>query len=328
MSLLIATDAAVLMEEFLYSEKPRVSKQGYISLEGLIRRVLVWFDAEDIDLLAVNIKDAVRYAAYLSEHRQPDGSPYDTGTMLNYLKVARRFFGYLVKTERLTTNPFAELRYPRMSNHLCRNTLTEAQMGRLLHELSNFDCLATPRTRQRRYRVHVIAEFLYASGLRIAEACTIKPEHLDLDSRRVYLPEGKGGKARTAFLTDYAVTVLRRYLATGRAVVLGHYPRLQQDTLFGSVKDRVAAVVNAELTAVCTSLGLPVITTHGFRHSLGTHLLRAGCDMRHIQVILGHDSLQTTQIYTRVDKEDLKRSLDEFHPRQWNPTTETQEAHA
>jgi len=62
-----------------------------------------------------------------------------------------------------------------------------------------------------------------------------------------------------------------------------------------------------------------VITSHGFRHSLGTHLLRSGCDMRHIQVILGHEALSTTQIYTKVDKEDLKKSLDAFHPRRWNP---------
>ena len=93
------------------------------------------------------------------------------------------------------------------------------------------------------------------------------------------------------------------------------------DTLFGADKARVAHVLNAELATICNGLGIPAITSHGFRHSLGTHLLRSGCDMRHIQMILGHEALQTTQIYTRVDKDDLKRSLDEHHPRQFNTET-------
>jgi integrase/recombinase XerD len=131
------------------------------------------------------------------------------------------------------------------------------------------------------------------------------------------LSEGKGGKARTAFLTGYACEVMERYLARGRSLVLGRYPRRHGATLFGADKARVADVVNAELRELCESLEIPVITSHGFRHSLGTHLLRSGADMRHIQAILGHEALQTTQVYTRVDKDDLKRSLDAFHPRQW-----------
>jgi integrase/recombinase XerD len=313
----LSTTSADLLDEFLATERPKVSKQGYTSLQGLTRRMLQWFDNEDLDLFALTISDAVRYQAWLADHRQEDGSAYDCGTIHNYLKTARKFFAFLVATERLGSNPFDHLRFPRLSEHLTRNVLTEAQMGRLLAELGRFAELPDPRQRLRRYRVHVIAEFLYATGLRIAEACTIVGGHLDLEQARVYLPEGKGGKARTAFLTRYAVAVLTRYLATGRQAVLGNYPRDHADTIFGADKARVAAVVNAELDSVCTSLGLPVITTHGFRHSLGTHLLRAGCDMRHIQVILGHEALQTTQIYTRVDKDDLKRSLDSFHPRQW-----------
>jgi len=318
MGYVLSYHSACLMDEFLASEKPKVSLQGYTSLEGLTRRVLTWFDNEELDLRQVGINEAMQFASWIAERQTDEGQPYAVGTVCNYLKVARRFFAFLVLTERIRTNPFAEVRYPRVPQHLSRNVLSEAQMGCLLRELGRFDEAPTWQEMMRRYRVHVIAEFLYATGLRIAEACSLCVHHLDLEHRLVYVPHGKGGQPRTAFLTGYAGEVMSRYLAGGREKVLAGFERQYAHTLFGLHWQRLAAVVNKELALVCQSLGMPAITTHGFRHSLGTHLLRAGCDMRYIQVILGHEALQTTQIYTRVDKDDLRRSLDAFHPRHFS----------
>lgn len=318
MGQLMSAPYADLYDEFLASQKPRVSEQGYASLAGRARRMLAWFDAEEIDPREVTIRDAVRYQAHLAERRTDAGGALATGTVHTYIKAARLFFGHLARTGRIASNPFLELSYPRLPERLSRNGLTEAQMGRLLSHLERFDEEGTRRAALRRYRVHVLAEFLYATGLRIAEACSLTEANLDLDHRLVYVPRGKGGKPRTAFLSSYAADVLRRYLDHGRRAVFGSYPRKHGDTLFGSDKARVASVVNEELAKVCKALELPVITTHGFRHSLGTHLLRSGCDMRHIQAILGHEALGTTQVYTKVDKDDLKKSLDAFHPRRWN----------
>ena len=317
MGYVLSASTADLLEEFLEAEKRRVSTQGYTMLAGTTRRVMQWFDDEELDVAEVRITDAVRFASSLSERLTPEGQPIGVGTMHNYLKVARRFFDYLVQTGRLGSNPFRELRYPRMNDHLSRNVLSEAQMGRLLRELARFDEIGDHREALRRYRVHVLAEFLYATGLRIAEACSLSAANIDCEHRLVYIHQGKGGAPRTAFLTPYAAEVMRLYLESGRALVMGAYARQHEGNLFGAEKDRVAAVVNAELKKVCTLLELPVITSHGFRHSLGTHLLRSGADMRHIQAILGHEALQTTQVYTHVDKEDLKKSLDEHHPRHW-----------
>lgn len=317
MSTILSSDATVLYEAFLEYERPRVSAQGFTTLVGITRRILLWFEDEDLEVGEVKITDAVRFASCLSERSRPDGEPISTGTMHNYLKAARRFFDYLVQTGRLSSNPFRELRYPRRPEHLSRNVLSEAQMGALLRELGRFDELPVWHERERRYRVHVIAEFLYATGLRIAEASSLTAANLDIEHRLVYVPCGKGGKPRTAFLSGYAAEVMARYLATGRKAIMHHFTREHEHTLFGANKARVAEVVNGELRGVCTQLELPVITSHGFRHSLGTHLLRSGADMRHIQEILGHEALQTTQVYTRVDKDDLKKSLDEHHPRTW-----------
>jgi len=317
MGYVLPVATADLLEEFLQAKRPRVSVQGYAALSGRARRMLSWFEIEEIDVLALGIAEALRYQAWLSERLDDEGKPYSVGTMHNYLKTARAFYDYLVTTERVKANPFRELRYPRLPEHLSRNVLTEAEMGALLSELSRFDELPTWYARERRYRVHVLAEFLYATGLRIAEACSLTEVDLDLEGGFVYLKEGKGGKPRTAYLTPYAMAVLTEYLEGGASAIRRNYVRHLGHTLFGANKGRVATVANRELKAVCTKLALPVITTHGFRHSLGTHLLRRGVDMRHIQVILGHEALGTTQVYTHVDKEDLRRSLDAFHPRTW-----------
>lgn len=306
-----------IYDSFLAYQKPRVSAQGYGKLAGNTRRVLRWFEDEEIVLEEAGIGDAVRYQASLSGRVTREGKALSAGSVINYLKTARSLFSWLVTHERIKSNPFLELPYPKSGEHLSRNELSEAQMGCLLSHLARFDEPASLSARLRRYRVHVVAEFLYATGLRIAEAASLVEANLDLSARLVYLPEGKGGKGRVAFLTAYAADVLARYCACGRKAVLGNYDRLHGATLFGADKARLAAVVNGELRLVCETLDLPVITTHAFRHSLGTHLLRAGCDMRHIQGILGHESIATTQIYTKVDKDDLKRSLDAFHPRKW-----------
>lgn len=306
-----------LVEEFLEAEKPRVSAQGFKSINALARQMMRWFDREDVDPLETGIVEALRYQKDLSERTTAQGQKLGIGTMLNHLKAARRFFDYLVMTERIKSNPFLELKHPRQAMHMSQNVLTEAQMGRLLGELGKFDELPFVRSCHRRYRVHVLAEFLYATGLRIAEACGLMESSLDLEHRLVYVAAGKGGRPRTAFLTGYASQVLDQYVRKGRSAVMRNGQN--DESLFGARKDTLVILANKEIREVCQALELPVITTHGFRHSLGTHLLRSGCDMRHIQVILGHQALSTTQIYTRVDKEDLKRSLDEFHPRKWNP---------
>ena len=317
MSYVLSTSTAELLEEFLEAEKAKHSMQGYRNLPGQARCLALWLEDEGLSPEEAGICDAVRYQAWLSQKLGANGKALSTGTMLNYLKAARRLYDHLVNREVVKSNPFRELRNPRMSQHLSRNVLTEAQMGRLLRELGKYDELGRKLERVRRYRVHVLGEFLYATGMRIAEASALTREDLDLAHRQVYVRCGKGGESRTAFLTGYACAVLERYLARGRAAVLKGYARGAKDRVFGAGRRSLIEIVNGELFRVCSALELPVITSHGFRYSLGTHLLRSGCDMRHIQAILGHEALGTTQVYTRVDKEDLKKSLDEHLPRQW-----------
>jgi site-specific recombinase XerD len=281
------------------------------------RRILKWFETEEIALNQAGIQDCIRCKNELGSLTKKDGTSLSVGTVNNRLKAGKSLFKYLASAGEIAADPFREVPYLRMAERISDNVLSEAQMGRLLNHLLEFDGEPSARRRINHYRLHVISEFLYATGLRISEAAALIPANIDPQSRTVFVPEGKGKKARFAFMTGFSTEVMAYYLDQGRKTVLGQGGRKYGQTVFGTHPERLMALVNEGLMKQCRLLGLPVITSHGFRHSLGTHLLHAGCDMRYIQVILGHESLKTTQVYTRVDKDGLKDSLDNFHPRRW-----------
>ena len=303
---------AELYEEYQSWLRPRTSVQGFVSLKNRVLRFLFWLQEQDIDPLCLTVQEAMEYKAVCASRTTRTGTPVSSGCVCNSLVAARSFFGFLVTSGKRESNPFLAVPYPRLGEHISRNVLSVAQMNLLLEKLREFDSAEG-------YRVHVVAELLYATGLRIAEAASLLPQDFDAQGRRIHVRQGKGGKPRTAFLTSYAAAVLEEYLARGRQLILGMYrgPRSQPQTLFCVGHARLRDEINQVLQKVCSALELPVISSHGFRHSLGTHLLRAGADMRHIQIILGHDKLETTQIYTHVDKDEVKASLDAHHPRQW-----------
>jgi site-specific recombinase XerD len=301
---------------YLGYAKMRRSRQAYATIRKITLYVFKWFDGEHIPLKDVTARECIRYKNMLAVKTKQDGTPLSTGTMRNRLKAGKSFFKYLVITNVRAGNPFEGIQYPRLPEHLSRNCLNEAQMGSLLGALKQFGGEACLRARRRRYRCHVLAEVLYATGLRISEAAALRPEHIDIRQRLVTVKAGKGNKDRMAFLTRYAADVLEVYVSYGRKIVVENgYKRSYSGTVFGTHPERLTGFLNGELRRVCGELGLPVITSHGFRHSLGTHLHRAGCDMRYIQMILGHESLSATQIYTKITKDELKQVLDNYHPR-------------
>ena len=312
MGYVLSAPYAQLWEGFLDFEKRKITKSGYIAIKSASFYVVKWLEQQDLLPVEVTVQDALEYKASVANQVNKEGKPITSGTCCNLLKAARRVFRYLVTSGQRESNPFMAVSLPRRPDRINKNVLTEAQMNALLEKLGSFDNVLN-------YKVHVAAELLYATGLRIAEAASLEPKDIDIRQRLVYVRQGKGDKSRSAFLTSYAAEVLERYISYGRQLVLDSYfgPRPQGHTLFCVCRDRLIQEFRPVLRKTCAELEFPVITCHGFRHSLGTHLLRAGCDMRHIQVILGHEQLKATQVYTWVDKDDVKASLDAHHPRQW-----------
>ena len=187
-------------------------------------------------------------------------------------------------------------------------------MGKLLEELAHFDEARPWWKAYKTYRVHVAAELMYSCGLRAAEAAALESADLDLRARTVWVRSGRSGQGRTAFLSSYAAGVLEEYLPR-RDLVFHDYERKYAHTLFGAGYGRLTAVINEVLAETCAHLQLPMITSYGFRTSLGAHLVEAGCDLRHVQLLLGFRNLGSTQTYLRRCKESLKVVVDAAHPR-------------
>ena len=317
MSYTLSEPYASIYEEYLEYVKNLVTEQGYMSLRNRTRKILEWFENENLLLEDATILDALRLKEYLCERTKEDGSCISTGTMINSLKAVRKLYKYLMYTDRIKTNPFEEIDNPRLPNHISRNVLTESQMNCLLDRLKDFNYSENADDCRNRYCCHVYSEFLYSTGLRASEASSLILSNLDLKQRTIFVPCGKGGRQRTAYLTGYAADVLRIYIDNARNKIFYKTYVKQKELLFGLSPSAFEGKINRELRKACTELGIPVITSHGFRHSLGTHLLRSGCDIRYIQTILGHDSIDSTQIYTNVYKDDLRSSIDKYHPRKF-----------
>jgi integrase/recombinase XerD len=234
-------------------------------------------------------------------------------TLINRLK---RFYNYLYREKLILSNAFGQIKKIRSPRKLPKNIVTEEELSKILKYLSEFWKHKNIKDRRRFYKTHVIAELMYSTGLRMNEVRRLKVDDVDIERSVVKITDTKTKRERNAILNEYTCKVLSIYIRKIRDnIFFGNTP--YKDLLFFS-NVNLYMLVNKTLADACKALGIKIITSHGFRHCLACHLLRAGCDIRYIQRILGHKSLSTTQIYTKVDKKDLRFILDKYHPRQFN----------
>ena len=166
-------------------------------------------------------------------------------------------------------------------------------------------------------RDRALLEFLYGSGARISEAVDMTADALDLDARSVLL-RGKGGKQRRVPIGSYASAAVEAYLVRSRPALLakrkaGRVPREVFLNMRGGALSRQSAY--GIVAAASERAGVPDVSPHTLRHSFATHLLEGGADVRVVQELLGHSSVTTTQIYTKVTIDRLREVYAESHPR-------------
>jgi len=227
------------------------------------------------------------------------------------VKALRGFFRHLVRRGLLLLDPTLDLRGPRVPVRLPREIPTSRQMRRLL---SSPDTSTTLGKRDR-----AILELLYGTGLRNAELCALTRGDVDLEKRTVFVRSGKGGKERLVPMGKRAAESLSLYLAS-YADLAGGRPRRELPLFVVKSGRAIGSHVLRKLMRRHL-LGARIdveATPHSLRHACATHLLKGGADIRQIQSLLGHSSLEATQIYTRVETTDLRRMLDRHHPRSRN----------
>jgi site-specific recombinase XerD len=309
----LALYRAFLVEEEARGRRPR----GIDSLRHRTPWFLRFMEEREKLASETSVADAYAYQGSLVERMTQTGKTFSPRSVQSYVEAGRVFCDWLCRAGHALDNPFASIRRVRSPDTVPEGVLTEREMARLLDELGRWDAYTNLRDQRRRYLVHVIAELQYASGLRIAEVAALEERDLDLDRALVQVRDGKKGSQRFGFLNDYAAEVLELYVSVARKLCATDYQGADTGRLFFLDFDRLGHVVNSELKAACARAGVPRITSHGFRHALGYHLLRSGTNLRHIQAILGHKMLKDTETYTKIDVQDVKEVFDACHPRMY-----------
>lgn len=307
----------ILLDDYLKNEALRGHTiQGLRRLRTGLPRFFEYLEEMGLDVRQVRFQEAGGYQKWLIEKgRKKDNVKYRNGTIQWYMRSAVNFYKFLKRKKIIFSNPFLEVRILRGDLKVPRNLLKEKGLSLLLNELSHFEnCKGNMISKITRYKAHVACELMYASGLRSSETANLRVSDIDFDNSLIRVVEGKGGVSRMALLNDYAKNILGLYVNQMRDVVSNNWNK-KNDTLFGIGWERFNKVINEILNEACKKLKLGNFRSHCFRHSVGYHMLRSGCDIRYIQAILGHKKLSSTEIYTRVDKEDLKEVLNKYHPR-------------
>ncbi len=224
-------------------------------------------------------------------------------TVARRRSALRRFLRYLTEKGLMRSGSGARLPAPKIGRPL-PEALPEAALGEALDALPSGDWFAS--------RDRAICEFLYGSGLRVAELSALDLDDLDLASGWVRV-RGKGARERMVCIGGRCAQALRDYLQQrdARGVTPGE-TALFLNRWGGRLSPRsVERIVRKRL--VHPRLG--PVHPHALRHSFATHMLDAGADLRAIQALLGHKSLDTTQVYTNVSIQALRRAFEKAHPR-------------
>lgn len=260
----------------------------------------------------------LRYREDLSWRLTAKGTPLQVRSQLELLGHVSVFCRFLVQQGWLLADPSQDLPRPRRPQRLPRAIVDAGELERLL-SLPDLQTLSG-------YRDRVMLEVLYSTAIRREELANLCVDELDLEAGYVFVREGKGNKDRVVPLGRSACDWLRSYLrgirpewpllkSSGpaeRHVFLNRWGTSMSPNAVGAVVKKYAALA---------ALDKPV-TTHGLRHACATHMLRNGAPIRQLQEMLGHASLETTQIYTRVTINDLRDMHARFHPREGANTEE------
>lgn len=245
-----------------------------------------------------------RYAAHLSE-AGCKGRPCAKATVARKLSALRSLFRFLVERQDIEQNPADLVQGPRRQRKLPR-VLSMSEARSLLE--------AIPATTAMEMRDRAMLELAYSCGLRSAEIVALDLDSADFDAEELRV-SGKGSRVRITPIGEPAQDALRLYLSRGRPA-LGDGD--DERALFLSKRGRrlSGSDVRRRLEIWVRHAAVAGrVSPHALRHSFATHLLDGGADLRSIQELLGHESITTTQIYTRVESERLRRAYAQSHPR-------------
>lgn len=293
-------------EAYLLAQK-RVSKNTLLSYMTDIHQLLNFLKSNKIlELNLITIKDLKSYLHFLKKNKS---SPRSMSRKISSIKI---FFKFLQQTYNIP-NIAVELTFPKLENKL-PNYLSEEEIEKLLNYANQDQTNLGKRNKLMLY-------LLYVTGMRITELCNLSISNIQFDTGFISV-NGKGGKGRLVPIPQSLIKEVQDYISNIHSKLIGRKASLGcVDSLFpilysNKIKNisRQAFWMILKKMALCAGINKS-ISPHQLRHSLATHLLRKGVNLRSLQLLLGHENLATVQIYTHVDTGYLRKIYDKYHPR-------------
>lgn len=260
--------------------------------------------AKDLAYYGIEINLA-RKADILSYISKRVASGIKSRTTARQISSYRAYFQFLLRTNQIKIDPTLDIEMPRIGRILPK-TLTETEVDELLQAPDITDVIG--------HRDKAMLELMYATGLRVSELITLKMSQVNFN-QGVIRVVGKGNKERLVPIGEESVKWLEDFISTSRTDIL---QKQQIDFLFPTKRGQsmTRQTFWYAIKRYSKKAGIRKnISPHGLRHAFATHLLNNGADLRVVQLLLGHSDLSTTQIYTHIARERLKKLHGEHHPR-------------
>ena len=289
---------------YLEHEKGRGLKDDTVKHKGRnIRRFLRWIEAQEKDLRDVTAKDIELFFVYLNEQG------LSSSTRSGVRGCLEAFYRLLKREKLVIEDPFMKAEVLIREKSGIRAVFKRSQVEALLDSI-------TPNTGYGQ-RDRAIFEFMYLTGCRVSEVTKLDVEDVDFSSSEVLIRQGKGRKDRIVPLGKTAARHLETWLHNGRKWFSGM--EAKGPFFLNEAGGRMSeSAIGKRLKIHLKNKGLQDygFTPHSFRHSCATHLLEAGADIRYVQELLGHESLETTVTYTKGIVDGLRKIHRMYHPRE------------
>lgn len=250
-----------------------------------------------LNYLKLNKDDVMEYLKYL------DRMNYSNRSIARHLSTLRSFYNYLVEIKLLDNNIYRRLKNPKVEKKL-PNFLSQSEVEVILDNLKE----DTPKE----IMTKCLFELLYSTGIRVSEAANIKLLDIDYKNGTIRI-FGKGSKERIVYFGDRLRNILDKYLSIRDNLLING----NREYLF--INSRGEGLSKSSIEHIFASIRSKTLlnhklSPHTLRHSYATHLLDEGADLRSVQELLGHENLNTTEIYTHVSNERLRAVYLKCHP--------------
>ncbi len=288
--------------------------QNYLRLEKSLSQNSIAAYINDINKLVMFLEDKFKGVApekVILKHLKSfvewlNKKGVSPRTQARTISGIKSFYKYLLIEEKITSDPTALLESPKIGRKL-PDILSMEEIDSLIE--------AVDLTKSEGQRNKAMLETLYSCGLRVSELVNLKITNLFFEQGFIKI-EGKADKERLVPVSGRAIEEINKYMNNYRKTLRVH--RDSENILFLNRRGRKLSrvMIFTIIKNLAEKVGLDKkISPHTFRHSFATHLINGGADLRAVQEMLGHESILTTEIYTHLDKDYLRSTIHQFHPR-------------